>query len=316
MNNNTENATGVEWQSVEGEDSYEAWEDVLNKTYGSWDVGVNRSKNFSASLKTKQFGSVSVAECRCDPCFADRSQSNISKSKSEQLTIQLVRSGVERMQFGGNDYKLEAGDVFIWDNTQKMTFNIEQPLDKVSIILPLSRLKNWIPRTWHSIPRQIKAGSNGVNLLNSHILSLADSASESGPVYDDALAEATIALLLYGLKQNPVEDDVSLKHGQLESVKMYINDNLDNPELNLGLIAKANRISLRYLHWLFGGTGTTASRYIIEQRLDHCRRDLVNPTMKNRSISEIAFAWGFNDPTHFSKRFKVLYGETPSQTRS
>jgi AraC family transcriptional activator of tynA and feaB len=34
-----------------------------------------------------------------------------------------------------------------------------------------------------------------------------------------------------------------------------------------------------------------------------------------RTLSEIAYAWGFSDMTHFSRRFKAAYGVLPSDYR-
>jgi AraC-like DNA-binding protein len=42
-----------------------------------------------------------------------------------------------------------------------------------------------------------------------------------------------------------------------------------------------------------------------------CRRDLVYPRLASRSVSGIAFSWGFNEAAPFSRSFKEQYGLTP-----
>ena len=32
-------------------------------------------------------------------------------------------------------------------------------------------------------------------------------------------------------------------------------------------------------------------------------------------MNEIAYAWGFSDPTHIGRRFKKMYGRLPSEVR-
>ena len=32
-------------------------------------------------------------------------------------------------------------------------------------------------------------------------------------------------------------------------------------------------------------------------------------------MNEIAYAWGFSDPTHIGRRFKKIYGRLPSEVR-
>ncbi|MCG8521073.1 MAG: helix-turn-helix domain-containing protein [Pseudomonadales bacterium] len=56
-------------------------------------------------------------------------------------------------------------------------------------------------------------------------------------------------------------------------------------------------------------------QYLISQRLLRCRRDLSNPAMTGRTITEIALGWGFQHPTHFSRRFKSEFGLTPYEFR-
>ena len=71
---------------------------------------------------------------------------------------------------------------------------------------------------------------------------------------------------------------------------------------------------MRYLHLLFSRFGTTVSRWILERRLERCRRELV-VTGPHKNITEVAFKWGFNDAAHFSRVFKKRYGVPPREYR-
>ena len=307
----------VNWQvdSFDRRERYDAWVHILNRTYGSWDMQLSRNRDYFARLSTKTFGDFSVTDCVCDPCTGNRARTHIARDDREMLAIQLTLDGLEHMRYGNENYVLEGGDIVVWDTTQQMTFQVERQLHKISIILPLQRLKDWMPANWHSIPRKIPAGSPSGHLLASHIMAL--SGNELGDVEVDgcALSEATIALLFSALNGQPAAAPVSLKENQLRRIKEYIGRNLDNPNLTLEMIARANRISLRYLHWLFSSTDKTVSQYILERRLANCRRDLMNPLMTDRTIATIALSWGFNDPTHFSRRFKEIYRERPTEVR-
>jgi len=37
--------------------------------------------------------------------------------------------------------------------------------------------------------------------------------------------------------------------------------------------------------------------------------------LNNRSVSEVAYSWGFNDPAHFSRTFRSRFGISPTQCR-
>jgi AraC-like DNA-binding protein len=93
---------------------------------------------------------------------------------------------------------------------------------------------------------------------------------------------------------------------QRQRAVRYIDDHLANPGLSPNQISLALGMSVRYLHLLFEPTGTSVAATILQKRLDRCRGDLL--AAQPRSISEIAFAWGFNDAAHFSRTFKARFG--------
>jgi AraC family transcriptional regulator, positive regulator of tynA and feaB len=61
--------------------------------------------------------------------------------------------------------------------------------------------------------------------------------------------------------------------------------------------------------------GTSIRRLILERRLARCRTALEDPMQAHRSISEIAYGWGFSDMTHFGRKFRETYGMLPSEYR-
>lgn len=100
-----------------------------------------------------------------------------------------------------------------------------------------------------------------------------------------------------------------------ERVRSYINSYLRDPELSVGRMAKYLNCSKRYLHKIFEGEHCSISELIWEERLTRCHSDLRNPRMLDRSISDIAFHWGFNSSAHFSTSFKKRFGITARECR-
>jgi AraC family transcriptional regulator, positive regulator of tynA and feaB len=72
-------------------------------------------------------------------------------------------------------------------------------------------------------------------------------------------------------------------------------------------------ISLRYLQKLFTPRGTTCTEYICSLRLNHAARLLDRRALLHSSepLSAIAHACGFNDYTHFARRFRQRFGYPP-----
>ncbi|MDW6063040.1 helix-turn-helix domain-containing protein [Streptomyces sp. FXJ1.4098] len=55
--------------------------------------------------------------------------------------------------------------------------------------------------------------------------------------------------------------------------------------------------------------------WIRHQRLERCRRDLVNPRLAGRPIQATAATWGFSRPGDFTRAFRSAYGVSPSEYR-
>jgi AraC-like DNA-binding protein len=75
-------------------------------------------------------------------------------------------------------------------------------------------------------------------------------------------------------------------------------------------------ISLRQLYRLFEQENDSVCRYIQRARLHSVAKDLGNPFMREKSLTDIAYAWGFSDSAHFSRSFKRQFELSPRDFRS
>jgi AraC-like DNA-binding protein len=101
----------------------------------------------------------------------------------------------------------------------------------------------------------------------------------------------------------------------LYRLKDHIRTHLADPELCLGDTAAALGISPRYVNDLLADEATSFQRYVLTERLARCKRDLASPMLAHRHVSEIAFAWGFNDQSHFGRVFREHFGMSPRDWR-
>ena len=91
----------------------------------------------------------------------------------------------------------------------------------------------------------------------------------------------------------------------------YVQQHLTDPSLTPESIARAHSVSVRQLYTIFAAAGRSLEQWIIEQRLETARVELVTPAGLRRSVAATARACGFRDPSHFSRRFRAAYGLTP-----
>jgi AraC-like DNA-binding protein len=90
---------------------------------------------------------------------------------------------------------------------------------------------------------------------------------------------------------------------------------LRDPHLNPTTVARACKITARYLHHLFSTESETVTQYIQRRRLEECARALIAAPVRGRLVTDIAFDYGFNSLTHFGRVFRHQFGLTPSEYR-
>jgi len=138
---------------------------------------------------------------------------------------------------------------------------------------------------------------------------------------DDAAASRVTSTILdlissaYSVAPQARADRSSLAAAHLVRILNYIEAHLTDPELTPTQIADACRMTTRYLHHLFSDELETVSRYIQRRRLEACARALACPAQRGRTVTSIAFDYGFNSPTHFGRVFRSRFGVTPREYR-
>jgi AraC family transcriptional activator of tynA and feaB len=79
----------------------------------------------------------------------------------------------------------------------------------------------------------------------------------------------------------------------LLTVRAAVEARLTDPALDARAVAAAAGVSVRYANAVLAREGTSLMRLVQSRRLDRCRRALEAPLQSRRTVSEIAYGWGF-----------------------
>ncbi len=134
------------------------------------------------------------------------------------------------------------------------------------------------------------------------------------------LSVAVADQMVYNAVRNATADQrVSLqsrngmRNAHLAKAIHIMTDNIQSP-LSPSVIASDIGISTRQLERLFGKfLNTSPKKYFMELRLDRARNLLLQT---ESSVTEVAFACGFESAGHFSRVYRAAFGVTPMQQRS
>ena len=296
-------------------DTTDAWQAALNDNYGRWQVTHSVDEGFSASIRNRDFSGVRVVECVCDPCTGRRLPQFVEQEPEPYIGVQITKAGRERFHIDGEDISLGAGDLVIWTSTQAAEFTVIERLHKVSLVLPWSEVRERLPRGTNFAGTVIDSRVGIGAVLYSHVDSLARQLERFTATDHAAVRRATLELLTAAMSHRVETPQRGLALRYLKQLQDYILANLQDERLSPTSIAAANHMSPRYVHMLFAQIGISASSWIRTQRLERCRDDLRSRAYRDCSIAEVAYTWGFTDPSHFTRIFKQQYGLGPREYR-
>jgi AraC family transcriptional activator of tynA and feaB len=239
-------------------------------------------------------------------------------SNESRLLVAYHKQGNALVSQGGRESHVEAGDFFVIDPSRP--FHIHANESHVhSVYLKPHALRHVLPQ-WETLTaRAIRPHCKPASLFTlmlDQLVSLAPSMTEETA---DDISEALPHLLAPALRslENESEDSPTrLRDLHRQRILRFVRDNLWDSQLDANAIARGVQLSARHVYDLFNEKdGETLMKWVWKQRLQLCGRDLSEPALRSRSISEIAYTWGFSNVSHFSRAFKADYGIGPREFR-
>ncbi len=228
--------------------------------------------------------------------------------------VQLQIEGWSMMQLGEQNIRLDPGQIAVYRNNLSVHSERNGSFHNVLLGIPEESFAAAAPK-WQ--PREpvvsISSSQGTAAVFADLLLSLVRQARELDAAGLEEVAESTIKLLvatLHPLVGNETVEATNLEAYHKSQIKQFVISNIHNPALDVRTIAVGVNLSSRYVHRLFSTETMHLMQWVLAQRLEHCYNELCSDNA-HRSISEIAYGWGFNDPAHFSKVFRKHYGISP-----
>jgi AraC-like DNA-binding protein len=296
----------------------QAWRDAICEIYLQVDCRIDPDVEYAGLVREARFGGVTITDAVISPQTIRRGPQHIGRFGKDCYYIGIEHIGAVDIRQSGNSFVLRPG--------RGSLYYANQPYELQSQVR--SR-QFWIELPREAFDRRFDAGrppmltnidlSRGLGRIAAEFCSTL--ALEGGGL-DEAtrskLGEQFMDLVALTLSSEPgrqAADDQSVQHARLRSIKAYIEENLEDPNLSLTTIARENGVSLRYLHHLFRLVDMSASEWLRLRRLQRCHDLLISPQHAHQSITEIAYSMGFSSSSHFSNLFRAYFKMRPSDVR-
>jgi AraC-like DNA-binding protein len=293
--------------------------DVVESFYIPIGLACEKPERFDAWVKGTELGEVSVGTCFLAEQRVSRTTAHIARSEDDRVKLILPMSGAMSARQDGNNTLVRPGGFYMTDPTRPYEECIVEDLTFVYLLLPRNELAARIGQIE-------KVTATGFDRTQPYARLASDFAHSLSSVWNSIEGPAAVqagrvaadlfTMALWERMGHVRTHSTSHRSALFHRARTFIDEHLADGDLSLGKVAAAIGVSTRYLSGLLAQGGFSYRRYVLEQWLTQCARDLVDPRLAQRAITAIAFSWGFFDSAHFSRAFKSVCEVSPREYRS
>ncbi|MDA7418662.1 helix-turn-helix domain-containing protein [Xenophilus arseniciresistens] len=298
-----------------------AWHDWMAGLFYGLQSDVYGDTEFDGHLHSTRAGDVLMVRLEANrhrvTQMATRSAQH---SDAPYLKIVAPWQGLASVEQHGRQARARPGAWAIYDTTGRYVVQNPERSQHLIVMVPKEQLAASGLRLQELMGRLVggTAGISRVALeaMRSTYLELPSMSAQAARGAGDLITEL-VRLSLCDLAGQGTA--ATQAEAMRDRIRAHVGRHLHDASLSIEGIAQALNCSKRLLHKSFGehegeGEGTLA-QYILQRRLEGCMRELRDATQATRSITEIAFSWGFNSSAHFSRAFRAHTGLSPSDYR-
>jgi AraC-like DNA-binding protein len=235
-----------------------------------------------------------------------------SDSHDNYLAV-LLLSGRYRLEQNNREVFLQPGEMTIYDATKPHLIHCPETFSKVIVTIPRKVMRERLPGVELCTARKLPV-KKGIGLLTSQFVgSVANQLDAMDVDTFNGLSERTLDFCTMAFASlRPQGFELSRSRSiSLDQVKVFVSQHLSDANLTPEVVAAAVGLSTRYINMLFKDENTSLMRYVLQCRLKRCYDDLINA--RHQRVSDVAFKWGFNDVSHFSRAFKQAFDLPPTE---
>lgn len=249
-----------------------------------------------------------------------RTGDQIARNGQDMFLVSLQLRGEATIIQEARSAALLPGDFALYDSTRPYELVFSGEFEQIVLAMPGALLRNRIGDAETLTARTIE-GRRGIGQLFCGMVTPLVRNFDALPAPSIAALSASIEnILIAGLASLDPSSRATACASQAmlrrDRIKAYVTENLRNPSLNVDLIAASLRVAPSTVHRSFVGEPTSLNSWIWARRLDNARSELCDPRLAHRTITDIAFGWGFNDTAHFSRAFRNRFGCAPRDLRA
>ncbi len=302
---------GIDTTGLAPDEGPRAWADTLASICGRLLVDDYGANGIHGSIACGSVGQLKLCRLIASSHRISLSADLARTEKHPVVKIIVQNRGYSIYEQDGSRLVLSPGECLVYDVSRPHLITSPTETDHHVVVLPREIAAGRGLRLNNLSGQRFSARSGAGRLVSQMVVS---AFGEIGRLPDDCGIYLAHSLLDMVRSSLAAAGSGPPTPAQLLSqrIKDVICENIRDPDLSIAGIAQALHCSKRYLHMAFADEGLSITDYIWLLRLDGSLRDLTGIAGMDRTLTDVAFSWGFSSSSHFSRLFKSRFGYTPS----
>ncbi len=295
---------------VDEPDGFDAWRQSISPVFDVTPWRAAQPGVFRARTEAYHLGDILIGATTTGP---QRFRNARTPDRVDHILVQAHQTGGYVGRLGEEDKRVTPGDVSIIDLARPLeTYSFGAGI--ISVLLPRDAFAHRpeFLNGAHGVPLDPARSNFLTDYLSALVRRLPSLTQGEAPEISRITRDMILACAMPDLDaQARVEPQLDAV--MRDRIKRHIDRSLGSPELGVETICKTMGVSRSRLYRLLESEGGVA-RCIQRRRLLRVRACLEDPA-EQRSIGELAQAYGFPNQAHFTRRFRAAFEVSPSEVR-
>jgi AraC-like DNA-binding protein len=289
------------------------WREVVWEAFVPVTLSRRGAEGFAGTVGASRLGPLGVAAIASGAQVVERTAADVGRRPGDVFFLNMPLRGRSTVTQDGRTAELAPGDFAVVDGARPFTLDFDSGFEQLSLILPHELLMPLLAEPG-AVTGRAARGDTGLGAVAAGALRPLFPGVAVDAAMGRQLAErlAQLVALALGAGAAATGSPAALTQAALDEIERSLGD----PELSPAVVAARVGISTRYLHKLFAARGQSFGRRLAARRLERCRADLADPALAQRTIGEIGWRNGFEDPSYLARAFRRAYGIGPAEHRS
>ena len=294
------------------------WNSIYSSRFAQVRFNPVDCDGFEAELRVGAVGPLGLARVQCKPAHIERSRAHVTCSNRRLFSFLVLQTGGSAFSHYGHEIELTAGDITLCDSSTPHSMRCTDATQMLIIRATPEILRRYVPFPEQLCGLRLPVEATFAGAAGSMTRSLWQSVEAGVPEKFVAVVVRNLLDVLataYAMRFDGKAHDSSVVTARRIQAQRFIEAHLRDQDLSPSRVANALHISPRYLRMLFEGENEPVTGYILRRRLEECAKQIASPLWNGHTITEIAFACGFNSAAHFTRAFRERFGTTPTGFR-